>query len=184
MRMLRSSLALTLTLALLGGLGGVALAQEENEAGGFPPVAGQRLTAEFDDTAVESWEDAGVPYMSGFISRETWEWSDPRLPAESTSLIATGDYRPADGWPGEVIYGSVLMEGADGYWTGTQHLLADEMSVGHGMMVLTGHGAYKGLFALLMGHTDDPDCVECETFTGAIYEGAPPPMPEPLVPAE
>ncbi len=181
MRPLRLVLAGVVTAALLGS-SGAAVGQDGNDAG-FTPVTGQRLTAEFDDTAVEAWEDQGLPFMSGFVSRETWEWSDPRLPTDATWYIATADYQPTDGWPGEVIYQTVLMDDEDGYWTGTGHLYADEMSVGHGMVVLDGHGAYEGHFAFLMGHTDDPDCTKCETFTGAIYRGAPPPMPEIVEPA-
>ena len=179
MNSLRSVVGGAVALMLSCALVGVVAAQDESAGSMYTPVSGQRLTADFDDRLVESWAEGGVTYMDGFVTRETWEWSDSRLPASSISTIALADYRPSDGWPGEVIYGSVLMDGPDGYWTGTTQLFADEANTGHGMMVLTGHGAYEGLFGLLMGHTDDPDCIECETYVGAIYGGAPPPMPQP-----
>ena len=81
------------------------------------------------------------------------------------------------GWPGTMARSSWLLEDADGYWTGAEHLFADDATVGHGMIALTGHDAYDGLSAILRVYT------ECLELSGYIFEAPLPPMPEPAEPS-
>ena len=87
------------------------------------------------------------------------------------------------GWPGTMARSSWLLEDADGYWTGEEHLFTDEATVGHGMIALTGPDAYDGLSAILRVDAEDPDRTECLELSGYIFEAPLPPMPEPAEPS-
>ena len=178
MRTLRLSLMGTVTLALLGGLSGAALAQDEVGTDLFTPVTGQRLTASIDDSADESWEAGGVLYISGLVGRETYEWSDPRLPADAVQNLSMGRFTTGADYPGVALSGSLALEGLDGYWTGQWRGYYDEGSVGHISVVLTGQGAYEDLSAILGGTLESPECIECLTFEGGIFNGELPPLPD------
>jgi hypothetical protein len=174
MRTLRLALAGMVTLTLLGGPSGVAAAWDEASVDYYTPVVGSRLTAVSDETGAHRFQKRGISYASGIYSHETWDWSDPRLPPQVTLVMGSADYRTGDEWPGHVVFAAALLTDPTGYWTGTAHSFVDEASVGHGMMILTGYGAYQGLFAVLMLRSDDLGCIECESYEGAIYEGVPP----------
>jgi hypothetical protein len=108
-----------------------------------------------------------------FETHERFKWSDPLLPPEVTTRRTTGALTPTMG----LTTGSLLLEGPEGYWSGTltaRTLLGVEV----GTWVLTGHGVYEGLSALLTT-TEDTSEVSVEGF---IFPGLFPPVPEPLEP--
>jgi len=181
MRTLRLSLAGLVTVALLGGAGGTVIAQGE-DTDWVTPVSGSRLTMSEDGTDMAYSEDGGYMQGRGLAVTETWDWSDPRLPGDMVSIL-NFDAALSGGWPGQVITGAVLLEEADGSWTGPQHALAAADGTGQGLLRLTGHGDYDGLSAVLLLATDDPDCVGCLEAEGFIYRSPLTPMPDPLEPS-
>lgn len=188
MRTLRLSLAGTITLALLGCLGGAVLAQDEPaaiEEVGRPdeeaPVTATHVTGtpvdhSSDDSAVENWTDErGVEHFYGFRAFSTNEWSDPRLPSE-TAMVENYDIYQKDDGTQVVGLSAIRLDGPHGSWTGTAtSLYSMSDGTGSGFVVLTGEGAYEGLFAVL--HGEPPG-----GWDGYIFEGQMPPMPEPPEP--
>jgi hypothetical protein len=141
--------------------------------GAATPVTGTRLTVS---------ADAEPGQLEGLRVHETIEWSDPRLPAEQWTTLNTAVLQ-AGQWAGHILRGSTLLEGPEGYWTGTSEAFVGEDGTGRGIYVYTGHGAYEGLSAVLSVSTGDPNCVECMRWEGYIYEGALPLMPSPSEPS-
>jgi hypothetical protein len=171
------SLAGTVILALLGGLGSVVAAQTEEEPAPAAMLTGGTLSRDLDVTEMEVTEGDGVEHYRGFRFVERHEWSDPRLPIESLS-IQNGDIYEA----GVAFSAAVLLEGPDGYWTGTNTYFCDNGDICHGMTHLTGHEAYEGLSALIASASvPGAEGQEWES-EGLIFEGEMPPFPEPLKP--
>jgi|GEM_PF-2832593 len=144
---LRLPLVGTVMLALLGGLSGAAVAQsDESSRSGVTMVTGERLSIEvkeaerIPDGGYVRWPQAAVAYS----------WSDPRLPAEMRVRMNVVD--------DHVFAGAVLLEGPGGYWSGTWETFIGDGGKVHGLLRLTGYGAYDGL----------------------IVEGHMPPIPEPF----
>ena len=187
-------IAVAATIVLAAGLysAGMLTSQPESQPAAAPsaeapgwatPVTGVRLGVyRVNDTQLEWVEGDGWNEIRNYKIDETYEWSDPRLPASvTTSLNAV---EPTDdSWRGQVIRAATLLEDPDGYWTGSSVQFADEAEAGFGLELLTGHGAYEGLSAILKWTTDDPDCIECLTASGYIYEREMVEAPEPLEPA-
>ena len=177
MHAIRVLLTGTASLALLVGQAGVGVAQDSEQGAWATPVTGQRLTLTTDSADLEYTEDGGYGQGRNYVSTETWQWSDPRLPGDMTSVL-NFDASIMGEWPGQVIRGRLLLEGPDGSWTGTQDAVALSDETGLGMVLLSGQGAYDGLSAVLVLRTDDPDCVECLQAEGFIHEGALTPLPD------
>ncbi len=78
---------------------------------------------------------------------------------------------------------AVLLEGPDGYWTGTNTYFCDHGDTCHGMTHLTGHEAYEGLSALIASAAVPGAAGQEWESEGLIFEGEMPPFPEPLEPA-
>jgi len=179
MRALRVTLAGTVILALLGGLGSAAIAQADTDAGPVTRVTGTVLSSVDDATDEESWEEDGIYHSRGFRVTETVDWSDPRLPSELQSvqnLDASGS--------SAVVSGTTLLEGPEGYWTGEFIVVCDAASGCTGVNTITGHEAYEGLFAVMRAFDDIEGPVFGDwVFEGLIFEGEMPPMPEALEPA-
>jgi hypothetical protein len=187
MRTLRLSVVGMVILALLGAMGGAVMAQDEPaamEEFGRPaeeaPVTATHVTGTpidhaSDDSAVENWTDErGVEHYHGFRASSTDEWSDPRLPSE-TAMVENYDIYQTDDGSQVVGLSAVRLDGPGGSWTGTAtSLYSLPDGTGTGLMVLTGEGAYEGLFAVLEG---DPT-----GWDGYICEGEMPPMPDPPEP--
>ena len=172
MRMLRRFFVGIMMLALLGGLSITAVAQSEEAPGPLvTPVTGERLDVRpVDETEPRVSEDEFVRWPE---TQGTFLWSDPRLPAEMrVKMNVVADH---------VFSGAVLLEDADGHWSGTWEAFIGDGPRVHGVMRLTGHGAYDGLIAVL--HGSDEQCFGCMHYDGVIVEGAIPPMPEPLEPS-
>ena len=183
MRTLRLSLAGTVILTLLGGLGGVAVAEDDESSDPNAIVSGS-----WRDGGPSSWvfefSEEGVPDEPGWVGHgrglrrtDSYEWSDPRLPTKGQAVVNFEAY----GDSGMAVRSTWLLEGPDGYWTGPWTGFCDADERCQGTAVLTGHGDYEGLYAIL---TERPPLSSAyrTTYEGAIYSGEMPPMPEPLEP--
>lgn len=179
MRTVRLSLAGTAILVLLGGVGGV-VSQSDEGAGPVTPVTGTRLSAT-TDTSEEEWTEAGgLGHARNFKLLETVEWSDPRLSPEKLNVLNFDMYNI--GVFKEVpLTGVVLLQGPDGSWTGLSTGFCDRQYACHEMDILTGHGAYEGLFATILGE-HDLEAGAQYVYQGLIYEGEMPPLPEAIEP--
>ena len=84
--------------------------------------------------------------------------------------------------------GNIRLEGDDGVWTGVEYGLGEEtpeaLILQPRLMLLTGEGAYEGLSAMLQRQYEVITTGSNPVFEGYIFEGALPPMPEPLEPLE
>ena len=182
MRILRVTLAGTVVLALLGGLGSVALAQEDAETAKVTPFTGTRLDAVWDTTDAEWWEEDGIGHSRGMRGTETIEWSDPRLPSEMHVGMNFDEYGPGE-FQATAVSGTTLLEGPDGYWSGEFTVYCDDRGC-HGMNTITGHEAYEGLLAVFRAYDDIEGPEEGEwVYEGLIFEGEMPPRPEPVEPS-
>ena len=183
MRTLRLSLTGAVMLLLLGSLSAVAIAQSGQQGGPVTFVSGQLLSVSTDDSD-EDWsvEDT-VGHARGFKVTEVYEWSDPRLPADKVTTINMDMY--AIGQSRETVFtAATILEGPDGYWTGSGTGFLDPDGVYRGAEVLSGHGAYDGLSAIIT-FTDLDEAMPGtgDGAEGFIFEGEMPPMPEPIDPA-
>ena len=184
MRTLRLSLAGTVILVLLGGVTGIASAQDK-EAATWTHVTGQ---TNMDDEWVEV-ETAGASRWDGSVEYQEvseyimpMEWSDPRL-GESMHLreqavLHTGD--PAS-WEDDmwVFARAVRLEGPQGAWLGSAGgVAANDLSTTQMQYELTGEGAYEGLSAVFAQDNSGWPIVQ---FDGWIFEGDLPTMPEPVM---
>ena len=180
MRTLRLSLVGTVTLVLLVGSGGVVVAQSDDEAGPVTPVTGTRLSAT-TDTSEEEWSYEGtVGVARNFKLLESVEWSDPRLPSDVLNVL-NFDMHVIGHFQDLPVTGAVLLQGPDCYWTGSLTGFCDPQETCHVMETLTGHGAYEGLFATILG--GDAEAGAQYLYEGMIFEGEMPPMPDPLEPS-
>jgi len=195
MRTLRMSLLGTVILGLLAIPSVTVLAQEEEPAP-FAPVtgtvveqsgytSGARASAEEVGPGTHAqWEEDGVLYEQGHLYEQRVSWSDPRLPAEHwvrMGLAGFGSDDPATGVM--TVQTSHLLEGADGSWRGNGRVIEDaDGRSSH--YVLTGEGAYEGLYALLQGTPGvDAHGPLDYSYEGYIFEGELPPFPDPVEPA-
>jgi hypothetical protein len=148
MRTLRMSLAGTVMVALLGGLGGLVLAQDEAEE-----PTGVRVTV--------TQECAGGSLC-------IWTASDPRLPGTLAHDFFTGEVE-AEG--AGFVWIDVMSEGPEGGWTGHVYALFGEPT--QNFLVLSGTGANEGWQYIASG--TDPDTDGDFEWIGTLYEGEPPP---------
>ena len=185
MRTMRLSLAGTVILGLLGGLGCAVMAQGEDGAKPvtITPVTGTIIGSLFDDSDEEDSVDAdGLGHGRGARLKETFRWDDERLPPVKWSVLDFDMY-PNEGtgkvW---VMSSTIRLDGPDGYWTGTGQWFGPVDSIPEGAAVYTGgqdvlvgHGAYEGLMAVM-------GCDRTTVCSGYIFEGELPPLPEPVEP--
>jgi hypothetical protein len=180
MRTLRLSLVGMVIVALLGGLGGSALARTDGSTKVTGSVVGFRYAVppEVSEDGVigEDW----VGHVRGRPFQEWFEWSDPRLPSEAEvvgNAEAYGD--PLDGDVGIVALSATwTMEDADGSWVGPWIGWCDEQDLCHGLVTLTGHGAYEGYYVMLTERPgEDAAGKATQEFEGAILAGEMPPVP-------
>ena len=90
MRTLRLSLAGTVILMLLGGLGGVAAAASDADAPGMTWFTGTITDEQWYSEGAEEWTEDDVSYVQGMVSKWTVEWTDPRLPSTMWQRINYG----------------------------------------------------------------------------------------------
>ena len=120
MRTSRLSLAGTAILALLGGLSVPALVQSESDdAVSVTRITGTVVDAVWDDSQVEMTSEGDVNYGRGMRLVETYEWSDPRLPAVKTSVMNFNSYPGGEAGRGIVAQLTNRLDGPDGSWVGT-----------------------------------------------------------------
>ena len=176
MRTLRLSLAGTVILTLLGGLGGVILAGDENAPAADRPhqVSGTNLGYRIFESGANTRED-GRTLQRGYGSYDTIEMDDARL-SGTLYHVWNRDYLPY----GQVLTGTVELVNDDGSWVGT---MRGYKVGGHDwQMELTGTGAYEGHAALLEFRALDGYRQEVEGF---VFPGTLPEYPDPVdVPAE
>ena len=178
MRTLRMSLAGTLTVALLGGLGGAVLGQDE-EADLMAPatVTGSVVYIGGHQVGERSSGD-GVVRESGMISNHKWEASDPRL-SGTEAYTKNWDHYPL-GF--DVDATTRVLENDGGRWVGTGvgmeevFISTDTPLLSTATVILHGEDAYEGLTAYLLM---DEGTSGSATFAGVIFPGEMPPFPEP-----
>ena len=183
MRTLRISLMATVTLALLGGLGAVAVAQaDEDRQATATRVTGETTAKREVFGGTYSGID-GVDRNRDAVYEDTFEWSDPRLPSvmqitENVDIHYRGDDQDAWAW-----VGAIRLEDSDGAWTGSEYGMGEwvdqRLVLQPRMMLLRGEGAYEGLSAMLQRSWETDDPTYPASVEGYIFEGELPPMPEP-----
>ena len=163
MRTLRASLVGTVILALLGGLGGAVVAQDEAEE----PTGVQV-------TVTQQCSDVGHAGCD-------WTASDPRL--TGTIALAWGDGVAVEGAEDSqagLQWTNSTFHSPEGSWTGHGYILWGEPT--QNFLVLSGTGANEGWHYVASGTDPEPDG-DFE-WTGTLYEGELPPFPETAVAAE
>ena len=172
MRALRMTLAGTVILALLGGLGSAVAAQTEDEPASAAITAGapggdivEPGTIEFGEGVIQyrdviqtgTIEDPSDPRFSG-----TWTWTSNRDQHSGTTSF-------------DITSGFFRVENELGAWQGLPTVWLD---YGGGFtrpatVVFTGEGAYEGWTIVAEFNT-----LGGWGFDGVIYEGDVPPSPE------
>jgi hypothetical protein len=186
MRTLRLSLVGTVILVLLGGLAGVALAQDEPMEPAL--VTGTEICT---GGAIETtqMEDYTLLHATGPEGHCTITASDPRVSGPSTegdmwdACFLMGPDDPPFYPSGCIYWGDYGIEGPDGSWVGTWTGV-DDPALGKAsyLILLEGTGAYEGWSFVV--HWLDPFTGAPLTFSGLIYEGPLPPWEPPEPPAE
>jgi hypothetical protein len=186
MRTLRLSLAGTVVLALLCGLGGAVVAQEEDawfgdwleptEEGTFGYYGPDLTKCVLDKSERESV--AGPMDALGISGKEVLNllftcevvFSDPRLSGTQTTRF--NEHCFAKG--GCVNWGTMDIVGADGAWSGWFNGIEDPTGQTDLHIVLTGSEAYEGLTNIRHANGGFGSAL---TQTGVIYNSDPPPVP-------
>jgi hypothetical protein len=101
----------------------------------------------------------------------------PRLPSDVLNVL-NFDMHHIGHFQDLPVTGAVLLQGSDGSWRGSLTGFCDPQEICHVMEILTGHGAYEGLFATILGGGDTAQF----RYEGMIFEGEMPPMPEAVEP--
>ena len=173
MRTLQLSLAGMVLLALLGGLGGAVVAQEEESAGIVDSTLEEGTPAVVVAPGTTTYTSRDVRQLRGLEATWTQEHSDPRLSGTVTFVANKDDY-PARVGP---KWGHTTIENSGGTWVGLMlgmEVPRDEpelFAVYIGMA--TGTGDYEGLSA--MCYTTFPEGAgwelgvdECIIFQGPL----------------
>ena len=189
MRTLRLSLVGAVILTLLGGLGGAAMAQDdEEEVFGATHVTGTTPMLRNTDDGTPTFKDAGLAIYGEAQVREV-EWSDPRLPSSMRLTQNLDAYFVDSDEVGVAIalVQNVRLDGPDGAWTGTAYGLLEGTEANTYpqtvLMVLEGEGAYEGLSAMFRTVYEEPPAEgEPADWDGYILEGEMTPLPEPPEP--
>ena len=189
MRTLRLSLVGTVILMLLGVAGGTSIAEDDQVSDPTAIVTGSMLEMTSDPSELEysaegvDGEPDWVGHGRGLMTMQTAEWSDPRLPSEIQSVANFDEYGP----PGSAFYAFSsrwLLEGPDGYWEGPWTGFCDSVDHCHGTVILTGHGGYEGLYAVLAEKPGEGSSGGSgQVVEGVILFGEMPPMPDPVEPS-
>ena len=182
MRTLRLSLAGAVILALLGGLGGVVVAQDEEPA----PVTFVTGTVVeqwlHDDPSAPEEPDTGpAPDVRGYtispdsvggLFQQSVEWSDPRLPAEHWYTMRYQMIWDFDAEKGAVTTTTNhLLEDEVGGWLGSGRFVQSGGATDeYGFYMLEGQGAYEGLYALLHETSASERMIGVGPY-GLAYEG-------------
>ena len=161
----RLSLAGTVILVLLGGLGGAVVAQDEELSGTAVDIDGLR-----------TWQ-----YWEGDDTIYKLEMSDPRANGTYTEWGATivGDAYDSDSArPSLVGLMEVSLVNDEGSWAGYQSAVWDDLMGWRLTTWLAGEDAYEGLTLYLHAHRFPAYSTPEMEFDGVIFEGEPPVMLE------
>ena len=206
MRKLRLSVAGTVILTLLGGLGSTVMAQSAEES---MPEALTEFTGRMECSGLSmgTLEDISIATTAeGDLIRREWRGaelsvnvqgtSDPRLDGRIAVSFNSDEYLIASGetpwqlsevepdeFPNGVVASSFRLTNTDGSWRGSryQNWYADGDS-STTTAIYTGEGAYEGLIAVMEMDYDELNPVCAWDVHGYIIEGQVPPTPE--LPAE
>jgi len=181
MRTLRMALTGTLTLALLGGLGGLAMAQDDPMAPAMVTGSEHCVGGDLETTPMDGYT---LMHVSGPEVGCTVTASDPRV----SGFATVGDFWDAcylmgpDDPPfypsGCIYWGRYRINGPEGSWEGTWSGVDDEnLGQASMLLLLEGTDAYDGWS--FVAHLLDPFTGEPPTFSGLIYEGPLPPWEPP-----
>jgi hypothetical protein len=193
------SLAGSVILALLGGLGVAVVAQGDADAALEPPT---QFSGRF--VCCDDFQQGPIrPVLLGstgegdLIRREVRgmmrstgdEMSDPRFNG-TYSIHMAGDEYVYEGVDTSdhpmLITGLLRIENDEGAWQGSapDAYLPDGPEVTWGMMVLTGEGAYEGLTVAFWSRLVDDQCFPGDPdnpcvhdVRGLVFEGEMPPVP-------
>ncbi len=169
---------------LAGEVVAAEAAQDEPATDPTALVTGSMLWQGTDPSQMEFSEEGpvdqpgSVGHGRGLKHTAAYEWSDSRLPSQGEGVTNFEAY----GESGVAISSTWLLEGPDGYWTGPWSGYCDAQDRCRGLVVLTGHGAYEGLYAVLAERTPEEASRVRSVFEGGIYFGTMPPPPESLEP--
>ena len=190
---MRTAFATIIVVALMVASAVGVAGQDEDETPTATYVRGVIVDA-FGEPP-ESIAADGVDRLRLLDEREV-EWSDARLPSRmvTRTLLDGRVGRHPDGeFSPTVMAVSYRLEGPDGAWTGTGRGFdlnpfpdpeaAEDRLMSTGMVVLSGEGDYAGLSAVLVQNVSWAELFEGRfTFEGYVFEGEPPPFPEPIEP--
>jgi hypothetical protein len=173
MRTLRLSLAGTVVLALLGGLGGVVLAQDEADEVTPVVVTGDESCTHVVE-GTESIGPGGVMQTRGVLLDCTNSMSDPRVSGTFRNTWNADYYPAADE---VVVWGTHVLDDPVAGWecsyTGMNHPSEDIWVLLHA--VCQGTGEYEGLTYAFYHVEGESDIGNGTSYHGFIYEGPPPP---------
>ena len=173
MRRLRVFLAGLVALAMTGGATGVSAMDEvavEEQA--TPPVwvtLTEQTNCTVDGPSDYSEGPGGAKRLRGLTQTCDTTYTDPRVSGTSDYVLNEDCFE--DGIC--VIWGTGMLSGPDGSWTGWWHGIDDEDDDFSWYTVLTGTEAYEGMTFLIYSTGVFP---EVPDEVGVIYEGVPPPM--------
>lgn len=181
-----------LTTVLLLGASTAVLGETGDRTPAASYVTG--VITESFGTPPEPAQADGVDRLE-MLAERAIEWSDDRLPSRMLvrTLLDTREGQHPEGTVWSTVSAlSYRLEGEEGVWVGTgQGLGAGPEGMpaeSFGLMeaewvTLAGEGAYEGLSAVLLLTVDVGDWLAGDyAYEGYIYEGTPPPFPDPLEP--
>ena len=174
------SLAGVAALLLAGGAVGASAADEVAvEEPANPPVWVTLIEQTNCSTGSPSEYSVGqgqAKRIRGLSQMCDTTYTDPRVSGRSAYVLNEDCFE--DGIC--VVWGTGMLSGPDGNWTGWWHGIDDEADNFDWYTVLTGTGAYEGMTFIIYSTGVWP---EVPDEVGVIYEGAPPPV-EPPPPIE
>ena len=186
MRTLRLGLAGAVTLGLLLGSTGAAVSQESQVVTGpentWVTLEGEECDGGARPPGLTGGEGDGFDWSQGGRGYCEMTFSDPRVSGtltETVNEVWYGKYGPI------ILWGSEMLEGPEGTWTGWYQGIGDpdleEQPTYH---VMTGSGGYEGLTFIWERTWEEPPVGGAWNGAGLIYEGNPPPISDPIEPAE
>jgi hypothetical protein len=155
---------------LLGGLGGVVVAQSDDE--GYAYVTGTQTYIE-DVTEPTEVQVGDVVQIRRANATYAIEMSDPLVTGTMTTLGIELDVHPDDRY---ALEGLVRLSNADGAWTGTETGAYDPTMGWQFVGWLDGMAAYEGLTFFVHGASPDLGDGVWE-LEGVIFEGDARPVP-------
>ena len=173
MRKMRSTLVVAVSLALLGGLGGAVVAQEEESAGIVDSTLDEGTTAVVVAPGTTTYTSRDVRQHRGLEATWTQEHSDPRLSGTVTFVYNRDDYRARVG----PKWGHTTIENSGGTWVGLtlgMEVPRDEPEWFPVYITMaTGTGDYEGLSAMCYmtfpeGPGQEVPVDECVIFEGPL----------------